>query len=81
MTRADVSRLSGELEDMLLMSQKKARAPKGMIKCPGGCGADIVPTKNGRVRVHDLPLSRDRCPASGKSVKALRKARREASPR
>lgn len=75
-TRADVSKLSGQLEDMLLMAQKKARAPKGMMKCPAGCGADIVPTKNGRVRTHDIPLSRDRCPASGRPVKEFRAAAR-----
>lgn len=70
-TRADVDRLSGQLEDMLLLSQKRAPPPAGMIKCPAGCGADILPTKNGRVRVHDAPLSRERCQGSGKPVSSF----------
>lgn len=68
--REEVARLSMQLERALMDAQRKARAPRGMVKCPL-CGAAIAPTKNGRIRVHhDSPVSMERCPASGKMMKS-----------
>lgn len=65
--RADVPHLSHKLEDLLLEDQRKARAPKGMAKCPA-CGTVVAPTKNGRIRVHmSNPFTRERCEASTKA--------------
>lgn len=67
--RHEVAKLSEALQGLLLEDQRKARAPKGMAKCPL-CGAIVAPTKTKRIRVHhDDPYARTRCPASGRSWK------------
>jgi hypothetical protein len=68
-TDAEVARLSEGLHDLLLEDERKARAPRGMAKCPA-CGAIIEPTKNKRIRTHESdPLLHERCAASGKAWK------------
>lgn len=67
--RQEVAKLSEALEDLLLEDQRKARAPKGMAKCPA-CGAIIAPTQTKRIRVHESnPYEHVRCDASGKAWK------------
>ena len=64
-----IARLSERLEDLLLEDQRKARAPKGMAKCPR-CGAIVAITKNKRIKVHESnPYEYERCDASGKGWK------------
>jgi len=73
MSEADVADLSRQLQDLLMEDQRKARAPRGMAKCPL-CGAIIEPTKTKRIRVHESsPYTHERCPASGRAWKEFGK--------
>lgn len=78
--REKIALLSEKLHETLLEDQRKAKARKGMAKCPA-CGAIVAPTKNKRIRKHESdPYEHEVCEASGKSWKEYGK-RAPASPR
>lgn len=61
--KAEIAKLSRELEALMVESQLRQKVPKGMAQCPE-CGALIEPTANRRIRTHDNPVGGLHCEAS-----------------
>ena len=54
-----------QMDKIVAEEQLREPAPEGRVKCPT-CGAAVLVTKTGKLRVHDAsPLRPGRCAASG----------------